>query len=89
MNIVKSTALFLTAIHATNAGLRGAPRELAASETDPEPERGPYHYKLSQAKWGELQSPGSGIKIAPNDLGFNIQFAVVDFGIGGVRDLHW
>ncbi len=56
MNIVKSTALFLTAIHATNAGLRGATRELAASETDPEPERGPYHYKLSQAKWGELQS---------------------------------
>jgi len=46
-------------------------------------------YKLHDAVAAPLQSPGGTIKIAPKELGFNMQFAVVEFGIGGVRDLHW
>jgi hypothetical protein len=70
-----------------NTGLRGSglshARKLAASD----PEHSMYHYKLSDKDWDPLAS--GQIKIAPKELGFNMQFAVVEFGLGGVRDLHW
>ena len=46
-----------------------------------------YDYKFSKQEWRELDH--GRIKAAPIDRGFNMQFAVVEFYPGGVRDLHW
>ena len=103
MNLIKSTSLLLSAIHTADAGLRGTAAggsrrqesmELATVSGGPyhqlDPSlQGPSHYKRHDAVAAPLQSPGGTIKIAPKQLGFNMQFAVIEFGIGGVRDLHW
>jgi hypothetical protein len=46
-----------------------------------------YDYKLSKQEWRELDH--GRIKAAPIDRGFNMQFAILEFYPGGVRDLHW
>lgn len=69
-------------------GLRGAAAlALATSSPSDPPELHPYHYKFSELKPKQLAS--GLLKIAPKELGWNMQFAKVEFDVGGVRDLHW
>jgi hypothetical protein len=46
-----------------------------------------YDYKMSKQEWRELDH--GRVKIAPIETGFNMQFGILEFYPGGVRDLHW
>ena len=67
----------------SNTALRGAGLRQATELS----EEGPYHHKFLEEDWKGLKS--GRVRISPVGLGWNMQFAEVQFFDGGVRDLHW
>ena len=86
-----SASLF--AVTDASSGLRGRQQKANLDQRVlQEPERGPYHYKLSQQEFTN-QTDGK-LRINPNDmfandLPWNLNFGEVHIKPGAVRDLHW